>query len=124
MGKYINLYKTTFITGVGTNLKKLRSKTKFSQQEITDMLGLDRNTYTNWENETTDIKSQYIPKLAEIFNVKIQDLFDSERKLEISNNTFDNKDNSVGLIIFNISNKEAINSFNSKLEELINSLKK
>lgn len=43
--------------GVGTNLKRLRSKTKFSQQEIADMLGLDRNTYTNWENETTDIKS-------------------------------------------------------------------
>lgn len=39
------------------------------------------------------------PKLTEIFNVKIQDLFDSERRLEISNNTFDNKDNSVGLII-------------------------
>ncbi|WP_153396762.1 helix-turn-helix transcriptional regulator [Chryseobacterium vaccae] len=110
--------------GVGTNLKRLRSKTKFSQQEIADMLGLDRNTYTNWENETTDIKSQYIPKLAEIFNVKIQDLFDSERRLEISNNTFDNKDNSVGLIIFNISDKEVISSFNSKLEELINSLKK
>ncbi|WP_409017701.1 helix-turn-helix domain-containing protein [Chryseobacterium sp. 2987] len=44
----------------GTHLKRLRSKTKFSQQEIADMLGLDRNTCTNWENETTDIKSQYI----------------------------------------------------------------
>ena len=110
--------------GVGTNLKRLRSKTKLSQQEIADMPGLDRNTYTNWENETTDIKSQYIPKLAEIFKVSILDLFDDERKLEISNNTFDNKDNSVGLIIFNISDKETINSFNSKLEELINSLKK
>lgn len=118
------MYKTTFIMGVGTNLKRLRSKTKLSQQEIADMLGLDRNTYTNWENETTDIKSQYIPKLAEIFKVSILDLFDNERKLEISNNTFDNKDNSVGLIIFNISDKETINSFNSKLEELINSLKK
>lgn len=88
------------------------------------MLGLDRNTYTNWENETTDIKSQYIPKLAEIFKVQIQDLFDSEGKVEISNNTFDNKDNSVGLIIFNISDKEVINNFNSKLEELIKALKK
>ncbi|WP_312902074.1 helix-turn-helix transcriptional regulator [Chryseobacterium taichungense] len=110
--------------GVGTNLKRLRSKTKLSQQEIADMLGLDRNTYINWENETTDIKSSFIPKLAEIFDVKIQDLFDSERKLEISNNTFDNKDNSVGLIVFNISNQEAIDKFNSKIEELIKALKK
>jgi transcriptional regulator with XRE-family HTH domain len=110
--------------GVGTNLKRLRSKTKFSQQEIADMLGIDRNTYTNWENETTDIKSQFIPKLAEIFDVKIQDLFDNEKKLEISNNTFDNKDNSVGLIIFNISDKDTVDKFSSKLEELIKVLKK
>lgn len=38
------MYKTTFIMGVGTNLKRLRSKTKLSQQEIADMPGLDRNT--------------------------------------------------------------------------------
>ena len=35
--------------GVGTNLKRLRNKTKFSQQEIADMLNLDRSTYVNWE---------------------------------------------------------------------------
>ncbi|MFY1048107.1 helix-turn-helix transcriptional regulator [Chryseobacterium sp. GP-SGM7] len=110
--------------GVGNNLKRLRGKTKYSNQDIADLLGIDRNTYANWESETTDVKSQYIPKLAEIFDVKIQDLFDSERKLEISNNTFDNKDNSVGLIIFNISDKESVDKFNSKLEDLINSLKK
>lgn len=110
--------------GVGTNLRRLRNKTKLSQQEIADMLGVERSTYNNWETESTDIKSQYIPKLADIFQVKIQDLFDEQKKVEISNNTFDNKDNSVGLIIFNISDKAAIDIFNSKLEELINSLKK
>ncbi|UFH30512.1 helix-turn-helix domain-containing protein [Chryseobacterium sp. C-71] len=109
--------------GIGTNLKRLRNKTKYSNQDIADLLGIDRNTYANWESETTDIKSQYIPKLADIFNVKIQDLFDDDRKVEISNNTFDNKDNSVGLIIFNISDKAVIDNFNSKLEELIKGLK-
>ncbi len=61
---------------VGTNLKKLRSKTKYSQQDIADMLNVDRLTYVNWENETTEIKSGYIPKLADIFGVKIEDLFE------------------------------------------------
>lgn len=110
--------------GVGTNIKRLRNKTKFSHQEIADMLGIDRNTYANWENEATDIKSQFIPKLAEIFGVSIQDLFDTEKKLEISNNTFDNKDNSVGLIVFNISDKDTVDKLSSKLEELIKALKK
>ncbi|WP_028121689.1 helix-turn-helix transcriptional regulator [Epilithonimonas tenax] len=108
------------IMAIGTNLKKFRSKTKFSQQEIADMLGLDRSTYINWENETSDIKSQYLPKLADIFGVEIQDLFLDDQKVRISNNTFDNKDNSTGIIIFNFTNKE----MPKEVEELIKSLKK
>ena len=118
--------------GVGTNLKKLRSKTKLSQQEIADMLGLDRNTYTNWENEATDIKSQYIPKLAEIFQVKIQDLFEDGQKSTVSNSqdNFEMHDNSIGQkdfqqgIIINITDSEAAKVISSQLEELIKSLKK
>jgi transcriptional regulator with XRE-family HTH domain len=119
--------------GVGTNLKRLRSKTKLSQQEIADMLGLDRNTYTNWENEATDIKSSYIPRLAEIFNVKIQDLFESGKKEAVYNRleNFAMKDNSSiaqkdfqqGIII-NITDSEAAKVISSQLEELIKALKK
>lgn len=118
--------------GVGTNLKRLRSKTKLSQQEIADMLGLDRNTYTNWENETTDIKSQFIPKLADIFEVSILDLFEGGQKEAVSNKleNFDLKDNSIGQkdfqqgIIINITDSEAAKVISSQLEELIKSLKK
>ncbi len=118
--------------GVGTNLKRLRSKTKFSQQEIADMLGLDRNTYTNWENEVTDIKSQFIPKLAEIFQVKIQDLFEDGQKQTTYNNleNADLKDNAIGQkdiqqgIIINITDSEAAKVISTQLDELIKNLKK
>jgi transcriptional regulator with XRE-family HTH domain len=124
--------KTTFIMGVGTNLKRLRSKTKFSQQEISDMLGVDRNTYNNWENETTDIKSQHIEKLAEIFDVSILDLFADTQKGTSYNNleNADLKDNSIGQkdiqqgIIINITDSEAAKIIGSHLEELIKNLKK
>lgn len=114
----------TFIMGVGTNLKRLRNKTKISQQEVADMLGIDRNTYTSWESESTDIKSQYIPKLADIFKVKIQDLFDDERKFQINN--FENRENATGQqgIIINITDSETAKIISSQLEELIKSLKK
>lgn len=46
--------------GIGTNLKKLRSKTKLSQQDIAAKLNIDRMTYANWESEVFDVKSQYI----------------------------------------------------------------
>ncbi|WP_428070926.1 helix-turn-helix domain-containing protein [Chryseobacterium gambrini] len=124
--------KTISLMGVGTNLKRLRSKTKFSQQQIADMLGLDRNTYTNWENEITDIKSQYIPKLAEIFQVKIQDLFEDGQKSTVSNSqdNFEMHDNSIGQkdfqqgIIINITDSEAARVISSQLEELIKILKR
>lgn len=77
--------------GVGTNLKRLRAKTKLSQQDIADQLNIDRATYINWENETFDIKSQYIPKLADIFDVDLQELFKDDRKIQIVNN-IENKD--------------------------------
>lgn len=110
--------------GVGTNLKRLRNKTKYSSQDIADMLGVDRNTYSNRENEATDVKAQYIPKLAEIFNVKIQELFDDEQKFQINN--FENKDSATGQqgIIINITDSETAKLLGSQLEELIKALKK
>jgi len=107
--------------GVGTNLKRLRNKTKFSQQEIADMLGLDRATYIRWENETSDVKSQYIPQLAEIFQVDIKDLFQDEKSFNISNSTFND---SAGVIVFNLSDKKMAEKLSSQIDELIKNLKK
>lgn len=82
--------------GVGANIKKLRGKTKYSQQNIADMLGVDKNTYANWESEANDIKSEHLPKLAEIFEVEIQDLFKNKvSKVEINFNKQINTDHSV-----------------------------
>ena len=78
-------------------------------------------------NETSDIKSQYIPKLAEIFKVEIKDLFEDDIKnINITNNTFDNKDNSTGgnIIVFNLSDKEVAEKLSSQIEELIKNIKK
>lgn len=121
----INLCKKQNIS-VGTNLKKLRGRTKYSQQDIADMLNVDRLTYINWENETTEIKSGYIPKLADIFNVKIQDLFDSDQSVQINN--FENTDHSTVLghqsIVINISDAETAKLLGEQIQELIKNLKK
>lgn len=104
---------------IGQNLRKIRmNHTKFSQQNMADELGVDRNTYANWEKGENDIKSEYIPKLAEILGVEIQELFKTNKEsLHIVNINHEGKDNSIlnGAIII-LNDKESI-------EGLINYLK-
>ncbi|UZT96616.1 helix-turn-helix transcriptional regulator [Chryseobacterium fluminis] len=113
--------------GVGTNLKRLRSKTKFSQQDIADKLNIDRVTYANWESEMFDVKSQYIPKLAEIFEVELKELFeDGIKNINTTDNTFENKDDSTSgnIIVFNLSDKDVAEKLSSQFAELIKNIKK
>lgn len=104
---------------LGENIRKIRVKsTKFSQQDMADYLGVDRNTYANWERGENDIKSEFIPKLAELLGVNIEDLFapDKNSNISISQQHNEGKDNSIlnGAIIV-ITDKDAV----SKLAEVV-----
>ena len=92
---------------ISNNLKVLRNKKHVSQQDVADFLGVERKTYISWE-EGADVKSSYIPKLAEYFQVEINDLF-RENSKEIVVNQY-NKDNSVntGIIVL-LTDKDAVN---------------
>ncbi len=126
--KILHLLKITCM-GVGTNLKRLRNKTKFSQQEIADQLNIDRVTYANWENEMFDIKSQYIPKLAEIFKVELTELFKDDQKIQVINN-IENKDKTgtggvgiqKGKIIINmiITDENSVSRITDELDKYFN----
>ncbi len=97
---------------IGTNLRRLRNRTKLSQEEVADRLGIDRKTYANWENEYNDIKSEYIPSLAEIFDVEISELFqDSHSKVTVNQNNTDNKEHSTNIngMVLVLTDKEAVN---------------
>lgn len=83
---------------------------------------MDRRTYINWENGKNDIKSEFIPKLAKIFNVYIQDLFeDSKSNIDIKQQNKKNKDSSENGLIFVLT----VNMSVEKLAEVLknNSLK-
>ena len=94
---------------IGNNLRMIRNKSSISQQDIADYLGIDRKTYVSWESGAVDIKSSYIPKLAEFLHVEISDLF-KEKGSEIIINNNDNKDNSInnGIVVL-LTDKEAVN---------------
>ena len=103
---------------VGKNLRKIRDSKKLSQQEVADYIGIERKTYMNWETGVSDIKSIYIPMLAEFFNVAIQDLFKEDvSSVVINQNNSDNKDSSVNGIILILNDKESV-------DEIVNIIKK
>lgn len=68
------------------NLKRIReTKAKMSQREVADLLNVAPHTYGSWENGKTDIKGDYIPKIAEIFSVDIKDLYEDDKNVKIGN---------------------------------------
>lgn len=62
------------MTTYGTILIQLRNKSKLSQQEVADFIGVSRSTYVSWESDQSSYKVEYITKLADVFNVSPADL--------------------------------------------------
>lgn len=94
---------------IGNNIKILRTRAKKSQQEIADLLDVDRKTYAKWETEDCKIKGSYIPKLADAFDVEVADLFKEESKINISP-VFNENNNSVNTAIIILTDKEAVDA--------------
>ena len=56
---------------LGEKLKSLRKQCAFTQQQISDALGIDRSTYAYYESNTTQPNVEALKKLAQIFNVSV-----------------------------------------------------
>ena len=91
---------------IGNTIRKLRIAKNLSQQIVADNLNIDRRTYAAWETGTQDIKSSFIPRLAEFFGVEIADLFNSETSINIKQSF---KDSTINTAILILTDKEAIN---------------
>ncbi len=100
------------------NLKRLHKHSPLSQREVADRLGINHTTYNHWVNGITDIKSDFIPKIAEIFEIEIQDLFNtgqsSQKIVNFSiNKTMDNTINNGFVIV--LTDKDDVN----KIKDII-----
>lgn len=56
---------------VSENLKRVRKEHKMTQQDIADVLGIDRSTYTFYETGKTSPSIATLYKLSNIYNVTI-----------------------------------------------------
>lgn len=78
--KWVIVMKT-----LGEKLKTLREKSGKTQQEIANLLCLNRVTYTQYENNKRIPPLESLKKLSEIYNVTIDELTSNE--LQTKNET-------------------------------------
>ena len=58
------------------NLKTLRKASKFTQQQVSDALGIDRSTYAYYEAGKTTPGFDTIDKILKLYNINYTDLFE------------------------------------------------
>lgn len=64
---------------VGTNIKVLREKYNFTQTEVASFLGLnDHVTISYYENGERNIPIEHLTKIADLFGVDIEVLFETD----------------------------------------------
>lgn len=83
--------KTTLI---GENLKLLRKRRKFSQEELASALGLTRSSYSGYENGVAEPNLENLKKFSEFFNISLDKLIKIELG-KISENEWDKIDKGI-----------------------------
>ena len=100
---------------LGANIKYLRNKFKFSQQDLADKLGVPRSSLSDYERGHTQVSIENLINLSDIFDVKIDNLLRSNlshRDLEILRN----KDLRVLAISVDAENNSNIELVDTKAE--------
>ncbi len=60
-------------------LKQLRQKKRLTQQEIADLVHVNRVTYTNWEKGNREPNFEMVLKLADLLEVSLDWLFGRDK---------------------------------------------
>ncbi len=64
---------------ISENIRSLRKGHKLTQQEVADILGLDRSTYTFYEIGKTNPQPESLRKLSDTYNVTIGYIYGVEK---------------------------------------------
>ncbi len=59
---------------IGNTLRKYRNKNTYTQQYVADVIGISRVTYRKWENNEVDFSLSQLSKIAELYEMPIQDI--------------------------------------------------
>lgn len=80
---------------LGERLIAFRNRKGLSQDELSMKLGVSRQSISNWENGSSQPSIDFIKKLAEIYEVSVDDLLNTDKNIEdcySKGTTFEYKD--------------------------------
>ena len=66
-----------------TNLKSVRESMGMTQQELADRIGMRRETILHLEKNRYNPSLEMALKIAQVFNLKVEDLFELKQKEEV-----------------------------------------
>ena len=75
---------------LGVKLRQLRHSKNMSQADVAFKLDISQPAYNKWETDQAKPNIDKLLKISGIFEIDIQDLFDNDSNVIISNNTFEN----------------------------------
>lgn len=101
---------------LGKKLYSLRTERNIKQEQVAYDLEIAQSTYSDWENDISTPKRDNLLKLAEYYNVSVNDFEEEVYRIKINN-----KKNSIALVN-SVNNKinstEAIVKIADSLEKL------
>ena len=87
-------------------LKKFRVASGLTQQQVADVLSLDRSTYAYYESGKTTPDIRSVSKLIKIFNISYYDLIDEPDPTLTVNDSANDEDESEKMHIYELSKME------------------
>jgi transcriptional regulator with XRE-family HTH domain len=81
---------------LGTTLLKHRKRKNYSQKQVADLLEISQSTYCDWESETSYPKTENLLKIAQLYEIDLTELLNTDKSLNIVNspNSINNSPNS------------------------------
>ena len=64
---------------IGENIRRLRRAADMTQEQLADKLGVAYQSVSRWENGTTYPDIEFLPALASIFGVTVDELIGCEK---------------------------------------------
>jgi len=68
-------------TVIGNNLKKLREANRFSQEQVSSFLGINRSTYSNYESGDREAPLGVLEKTSDLFGCDLHLLFEEDNSV-------------------------------------------